>query len=245
MTRNDFIKFISDDLTASGSIPVSLNDHEISRIIDKELNWLYQEWNQSSEQSWTIINPAAFRTEEFKAARSIQLPKCVLCIKEFREINDGGRLFGISDPLLSIDRITAADMYLSPWSSSDTVMYRTVQFSYWDLLRSYTLTDISYTFNPNTHRIVVTGRTPIKPVIIKAFVRIPEENMFEDPLVQRWIIAKCKISMARILGTFTVNLIGGVTVNANMWKEEGQDELTDLKEKIKGDNAPCWFLTTN
>ncbi len=245
MLKNDFIKFISDDLTASGAIPVSLNDNEISRIIDKELNWLYQEWNQSFEETWCVINQHMFQTPEFKAARSIQLPSCVLGIKEFREINDGGRLFGIADPLLSIDRITAADMYLSPWSSSDTVMYRTIQFSYWDLLRGYTLTNISYSFNPNTHKIVVTGRTPVRPVLIRAFTKIPEENMYDDPLVQRWIIAKCKISMARILGTFTVNLIGGVTVNADMWKTEGNEEIAELKDKIKSDNVPSWFLTCN
>ena len=243
MTKQDFIKFISDDLTASGSIPVSLNYNEISRIIDKELNWLYQEWNQSFEETWAIMSPHMFKTEEFKAARSIQLPKCVLGIKEFREINDGGRLFGIADPLLSIDRITAADMYLSPWSASDTVLHRTVQFSYWDLLRGYSLTNISYSFNPNTHKIIVSGRTPSRPVLIRAYTKIPAENMFEDSLVQRWIIAKCKISMARILGTFTVNLIGGVTVNASMWKDEGNEEIVELKEKIKGDNAPSWFLT--
>ena len=243
MLRKDFIQFISDDLTSSGSIPVSLNEKEISRIIDKELNWLWQEWNQAYEESWCVMHPAAFNTPEFKAARSIQLPKCVLGIKEFREINDGGRLFGINDPLLSIDRIQAADLYLSPWNSSDTVMNRTIQFSYWDLLRGYSLTHISFNFNPNTHKIVVTGRDPKRPVLIRAFTKIPEENMFDDPLVQRWIIAKCQINLARILGLFQTNLVGGVTINYDLFKSIGEAEITELKEKIKGDNANSWFIT--
>jgi hypothetical protein len=245
MLKKDFIKFISDDLTASGSIPVSLNDNEIERIIDKELAWLYQEWNQAFMETWCIMDPSAFNTIEFKNSRIVQLPKCVLGIKEFREINDGGRLFGLADPLLSIDRVAAADFYLSPWSASDTLVHRSIQYSYWDLLRSYTLTHVSYTFNPNTHQLVVTGRTPKRPVIIRAFTKIPEENMYEDALVQRWIIAKCKVSMASILGTFTVNLIGGISINADMWRSEGTEELSELKEKIKGDNACNWFMTVN
>lgn len=243
MLEKDFIQLVSDDITASGSIPVSLNENEIIRIAKKEAEWFYHEWNEAFEETWTIIHPNMFRTRDFLSARSIQLPECVLGIKEFREINDGGRLFGIADPAFSLDRVVAADMYLSPWSSSDTVTYRTIQYSYWDLLRSYILTDISFDFNPNTHKLKVTGRTPDRAVLIRAYTKIPLENLYNDPLFQRWVIAKCKISMGRILGTFTVNLIGGVTVNADMWKSEGQDELTDLKDKIKSDNVPCWFLT--
>ena len=48
-----------------------------------------------------------------------------------------------------------------------------------------------------------------------------------------------------ILGTFTLNLIGGVTVNADMWKSEGQEELSELKEKMKSDNACDWFISFN
>ena len=51
--------------------------------------------------------------------------------------------------------------------------------------------------------------------------------------------------MGRILGTFTLNLIGGVTVNADMWKSEGQEELTELKGKMKSDNACDWFISFN
>lgn len=244
MLEKDFISLVADDLTASGSIPVSLNEKEIIRIAKKEAEWIYHEWNEAFEETWTIVRPHLFALNDFKSNRTIQLPSCVLGIKEFREINDGGRLFGIADPMFSIDRVMAADMYMSPWSSSDTITYRTIQFSYWDLLRSYTLTDISFEFNPNTHKLKITGRTPNKPVLIRAYTKIPIENLYDDPLFQRWVIAKCKISMGRILGTFTVNLVGGVSVNADMWKSEGQEELTELKEKMKTDNAPSWFLTS-
>ena len=78
----DFIKLVLDDVTVSGSIPISLSEAEIERLINKELPWLYQEWNQAFQETWTIMSPAAFKTPEFKAARAIQLPPCVLGIKE-------------------------------------------------------------------------------------------------------------------------------------------------------------------
>ena len=120
MTRQEFVQFISDDLTASGSIPVNLNTKEIERIIDAEKEWVFREWRDSFEEKWTVLPPQTFNTPEFKASRTIQLPDCVLAIKEFREIKDGGRLFGISDPEFSMDRVMAADLWLSPFSS-DTI----------------------------------------------------------------------------------------------------------------------------
>ena len=38
MTKDELIKLIQDDLTASGSIELELNEKEISRIIDVEKN---------------------------------------------------------------------------------------------------------------------------------------------------------------------------------------------------------------
>lgn len=244
MTRDEFIQFISDDLTASGSIPVSLNTKEIERIIDAEKEWVFREWRDSFEEKWTVLPPQTFKTQEFKASRTIQLPDCVLAIKEFREIKDGGRLFGISDPEFSMDRVMAADLWLSPFSS-DTITYRTIQWSFWDLTKSFQLNEIQYKFNVNTHRLNVLGRTPDSGVLIRCLCKIEDSRLFEDPIFRRWVIAKCKISMARILGTFTLNLIGGITVNADMWKSEGQEELTELKEKMKSDNACDWFISFN
>ena len=40
MKKQDLIKLINDDITASGAIPVKLPEKEISRIIDLETRYL-------------------------------------------------------------------------------------------------------------------------------------------------------------------------------------------------------------
>ena len=75
--------------------------------------------------------------------------------------------------------------------------------------------------------------------------RIPTEDFYEDPLVIKWMIAKAKMSLARILGTFNYNLLGNVTINYDMWRSEGAEELAELKEKISTDNTPDWFMLFN
>ena len=73
-------------------------------------------------------------------------------------------------------------------------------------------------------------------------VSIPDENSYDDPLVLKWMIAQGKRSLARILGAFNYQLLGNVTINFEQYRTEGNEELAELKEKIKTDDVPDWFI---
>lgn len=241
MTKQELIKLISDDLTASGNINLDLDEKEISRIIDVEKKMAYRDWRDAVELKYAVMSPYAFRTEEFRKSRTIQLPDCVMGIDEFREMKDGSRLFGINDPDLSIQRVMGSDLWLSPFSS-DVITTRTISYSWFDLARSFTLIDIQFRFNINTHRINVIGHDPIAPVVIRAYIAIDDADLFEDYYFQRWCIAKCKCQMHRILKTFEYNVIGGVNITS-MYGEQGTQELTDIKEYQKGQDPPDYFIS--
>ena len=241
MTKQELIKLISDDLTASGNINLDLDEKEISRIIDVEKKMAYRDWRDAVELKYAVMSPYAFRTEEFRKSRTIQLPDCVMGIDEFREMKDGSRLFGINDPDLSIQRVMGSDLWLSPFSS-DVITTRTISYSWFDLARSFTLIDIQFRFNINTHRINVIGNDPIAPVVIRAYIAIDDADLFEDYYFQRWCIAKCKCQMHRILKTFEYNVIGGVNITS-MYGEQGTQELNDIKEYQKGQDPPDYFIS--
>ena len=241
MTKQELIKLISDDLTASGNINLDLDEKEISRIIDVEKKMAYRDWRDAVELKYAVMSPYAFRTEEFRKSRTIQLPDCVMGIDEFREMKDGRRLFGINDPDLSIQRVMGSDLWLSPFSS-DVITTRTISYSWFDLARSFTLIDIQFRFNINTHRINVIGHDPIAPVVIRAYIAIDDADLFEDYYFQRWCIAKCKCQMHRILKTFEYNVIGGVNITS-MYGEQGTQELNDIKEYQKGQDPPDYFIS--
>ena len=240
MTKQELIKLIVDDLTVSGSLKLSLNEDEISRIIDVEKNMAYRDWRDAVELKMAVMSPAAFRTEEFKKSRTIQMPDCVWGIHELREIKDGNRLFGINSPDLNMDRIMASDLWLSPMSS-DTILTRTVSYSWFDLSRSFICLQINFKFNINTHRIMIFGRDPIAPVLIRAYVGIDEADLFEDYYFQRWCIAKSKQQIHRVLKTFEYTTIGGVNITS-MYGEQGDKEIQEIKEYIKGQDQADWFL---
>ena len=244
MTKQELIDEVKGEITASCSLPFSPPDKEIERIIDLESKWLYREYRDSWYTRWYILDKAYYTTPEWIATRTFQLPECVVGIKVVYELTSGSRVFGIHDPDLQFDRLMAADLYLSPLSS-DQITYRTIQWSFWDLSRAFNLRDIQTSFNMNTHRLAIIGRDPVQSLYITTLDTIPKEEFYDDPIVIKWMIAKGKMSLARILGTFSYNLLGNVTINYDMWAAEGKEELQELKDKIASDSVPDWFHMFN
>lgn len=249
MTKNELIQYIKDEITAYGSLPFSPPDKEIERIIDNESRWLYREYRDAIQTANYIIPYENFKTMEFKNTRTIQLPPCVLSVERFMEVKGGsvgvgGMGGGFYDPDMRFDRLMASDLYLSP-ISSDMITARTIQWSFWDLAKSFILTDISHDFNINTKRVVVKGRTPSTHVYVAAQAMIPEHELYEDPVALKWFVAKAKISLAKIMSLVSAPLIGGATLNVNLYAEEGKAELEELKLYIKENNPPDFMLMIN
>lgn len=241
MTRADLIEEIKGELTASCALPYSPPTKEIERIIDKEMRWLYREYRELLFDRIYVLSSRYFKTKAFADSRTFQMNPCTEGIKQVIEMTDGSRVFGINDPDMSFDRLMASDLYLTPLSS-DQITYRTIQWSFWDLARGFNLRDINHDFNPNTHRLAITGRTPEESLFVLAMDHIPLEDAYNDTVVIEWMIAKGKLSLARILGAFNYNLLGNVTINFEQFRTEGQEELERLREKIKGDDVPDWFM---
>jgi len=241
MTKQEFINIVNAELTASCNIPFSVPTQELERIIRIESEWLYREYRDAVQDGWYILDKIYFKTEEWKKTRTFQLPECVMAVKYVYELGSGQRVFGIHDPDLTFDRLMAADLYLTPLSS-DQITYRTIQWSFWDLARQYNLRDIQHHFSINTKRLIITGRDPVESLFIATLNKIPEENLYEDPVFLKWVIAKAKIQLSRILGTFNYTLLGGIQINYSDIREQGREELAELKEKIKTDSPPDWFM---
>jgi len=241
MNKQELIEAVNGEITASCAIPFSLPTKEIDRLIDLEAKWMFREYRDSVQDAWYILDKRYYGTTEWKNTRTYQLPDCVMAIKWIFEMTSGQRVFGINDPDMSFDRLMAADLYLTPLSS-DQITYRTIQWSFWDLAKQFNLKDINHNFNLNTKRLIITGRDPVEHLWISTLNQIPVEDLYEDPVFLKWIIARGKMQLARILGTFNYTLIGGVQINYGDIRAEGQAELEELKTKIKDDSPADWFM---
>lgn len=231
---------VTGEITASGSLPYSIPEREANRIIDQALNWFYVNYGPAVETQYYVIGKDWFKQPEFKKTRSVLLPDCVVTVFEVKEITGGGRL-GTVDRDFADNRLIASELFLSPFQSDDLVL-RTAQYSYWDLTKAFILERIGFDYNRNTHRLKIVGRDPKRNVFLQTYAKIEESKLYDDWFFQRYIIAQAKISLGRILGTFKFNLPGGIEVDASGIKDEGNEELKEIKQRIDDENSPDWFF---
>jgi hypothetical protein len=239
MTRGELIEMVNNEITGSCSLPYSVPEREMNRVIDQALNWFYVNYGPAVETQYYVITKDWFQTPEFRSTRSILMPDCVISVFEIREIQGAGRM-GTIDADFYDNRLLAAELFLSPFASDDLVL-RAAQYSYWDLTQAFILERVSFDFNRNTKRLKIIGRNPKRNCSVQTYAKIEENKLYDDWFFQRWVTAQAKISLGRILGFFTFNLPGGVQVNADTIKEEGKEELEEIKQRIDDENSPDWF----
>lgn len=240
MTRQEFIQIIKDELTSACALPYSIPEKEFNRIIDQALRWAYIDYQYAAETHYFIIKKDVWFSEDFRKTRAVQLPDCVISVYEVKEIKGTSRVsaFGAD---FSSEKMIAQEIYLSPFNADDMVL-RTAYESYWDLSKAFFLERIAYDFNHNTKRLIILGRDPKLDVFLQAYIKIPEDKLFEDWTFQRYCTAQAKISLGRILTMFQYNLPGGISINGDAIKDEGKEELEKLLEKIDNENPPDWMF---
>jgi hypothetical protein len=240
MVKDQLIELIQDEITASGAISTSIGLKEIDRIINDAARWFYQNYRYAVETVYYILPLKTFDAVWKSNRRQIVLPDCVVSVMDLMEIR-AGNFFGMVDRDITENRLIAAELYLAPFGSDDLV-YRTAQYAYYDLTRAYFLERIQYDYNQNTHHLTILGRNPKYDVSCRVMTKIPENNLYDDPLFIDYVKGKAMVSMARVYTFISFNLPGGAQINASMFESQGQQMIDKVLERIDGENTPDYFL---
>jgi hypothetical protein len=241
MTKDELVKFVNNEITMSGALNIPIPESEIIRIIDNETNQIYDLNRDAVLEKYTIVPHGLFYTEEFRKTRTLQFPKCVKSVGKVEELKARSMMWGINDPDISFTRAFQADLWMSPMSG-DTVAYRTIQWSMWNQMKQFNLVDIQHSWNRTNHTLFFKGHDPQSNVFIEIFEKVPEEDLWEDPWVRKFICAKCKKQVAKMLGLVTYTLLGGATINASVFSEDADNDIQQCTEYWDKINQPDWFI---
>lgn len=243
MTLTELIEDVNSELSIACAIPIKLPEERVRKIITNAKDWAFDNYQYAVEEKILIVPAGLMTTAEFKQTRSIKLPHEVVSVYDFREMTGAG-IIGPNQGDFSQNRMLAADIYLNPFGS-DNLMYRTIMFSMYDLAKTYMLETISFAYNKNSKKLLVKGRTSVRDAALHVYAKLADADLYDDELFRRYVKAKAKINLGRMLGTFNFNLIGGIQINFAEIKQEGMDEMAEVKEQISGEDTADYFAFYN
>ena len=266
------IKLVNDELTIACQIPFTVPKKEINNIIQRAKKYFYKIYEDSVEQMYIALPAGALQVPAFKQGVPygsgqdkqvitnkanidnprgiVKMPSRVYSVNDVFEIGgfsgeDGGfgsMSFNADDVDFSIDKFIYDDVY-GAGIGSENLMYYVVNSLFMDNARQVLLPQISYTFNRLTKKFRFQGELPKNAVIFEIFSTIPDCALFEDEAFQRYVTGQAKIQLSRILGTFSFNLPGNITINYDLVQSEGREEVDRIVEEIKGDEGVDYFFT--
>lgn len=261
------IKEINDDLTIGCQLPFTVPKRELSRIIDRAKNYFYKIYEDSVEEMYIALPASAWSKPSFKkgildesdvlskanmeSTRGIvSMPPTVYSVNNVFEWNgfageDGGyssKSFAAGDADFTIGKFIYSDTYGAGLGSENLMAY-VINSAFMDATRQILLPQISYSYNRLTKKFRFQGELPKHACIFQVYNTISDCALFKDEAFIRYCIAKAKMQLARILGTFQFNLPGNITINYDMIASEGKEEMDAIIEEIKGDEGVDYFYT--
>ena len=245
MTQDEFIATVQQELSVACALPFTVPVPEIQRIIKYSADWFYKKYEDAVEERYYFISSKAFTTDQFKKDRTVTMPDCVFSIWSLKKLKeDFGRSMsfdGTAD--FGIERLFLSDS-VSIGQGTENMMYYVLNLYWLDVASHVINHTISYNYNRNSHRLFIGGQTPDRDCVASCYVKIPLEHLMKDEIFYRYVVAKCKIQLSRILGTFNFNLPGNIQINYDLIRSEGTDEVAKIEDEIKADEGMDFFMTS-
>ena len=128
--------------------------------------------------------------------------------------------------------------------SADNTMYYICTEAFLDISRQIFQNMISFRYNRLTNNLRFLGELPKSDVILDVLVRVPDCDLYNDDLFRRYVIADCKVQLSRILGAFSYQLPGNISVNVEAIANEGSTEKEQILQELK-DMSGAWYIMTS
>ena len=238
MTREAFIKHVTDELTEGGVIPASPSITRINQIIDKSLAYFYDHDDDSHEYQYLVVSPSAFNTDLFRLKRQIAFPKSVHAVMRFRQTRQNS-FMGNSYLMGGDFRGTNYNLRMAINGDSEAYLTAIASSYFYQQIEKFCISDVQYDYSSISNMLTVIGVDPKASCVAHVSVKVPDEAMFEHELFFRYVCGQCKVSIASIFGFTDQKLIAGYKIDHASIKNEGKelvkDVLQELQDKRTGD----------
>lgn len=269
---NDFIESIQNEMSVQGAIPFTIPAEAIAQLTKNAKTMFYKSYEDASEELFIAIPESEIRKKSFQRGihtmdgpgdnkvtdkkehtrGTYTLPEGVISVVGVYSLGGWSGEAGWNTGLLgknsgdvSLHRMVYQSVYDRTMAvSADNTMYYICTEAFLDISRQIFQNMISFRYNRLTNNLRFLGELPKSDVILDVLVRVPDCDLYNDDLFRRYVIADCKVQLSRILGAFSYQLPGNISVNVEAIANEGSTEKEQILQELK-DMSGAWYIMTS
>ena len=244
-TIEEMVDLIQTELTIGCALPKTLQDISIRQVIEnRALPWFYRWYQFAVQKMYFLIKKEAFFTDEFTKYRYVEVPCEIQSVSYLYEVRSQSLFqLGINTPNLSVNLGVTNQPYLSSYVTTigELGLYKTVLDNMSDMLNQMNKYTLKHHFNQLNHRLHIL--TNVKhDVVIEAYANIPRENLFKDDLFYKYCVGYAKIMLGNMVGRYDFQLPGSVKINSADLVSQGQAEVKEVEDEVKGQSNSSFFF---
>lgn len=266
---NDFVESIQNEMSVNGAIPFTIPAESIAQLTKNAKTMFYKSYDDAHEEMFIAIPESEILKKSFSGGvkhmkgegdknvlkdrrGTYTLPEGVISVVGVYSLkgwsgeagwNTG--MLGKNSGDISLQRMVYQSVYDRNLAvSADNTMYYICTEAFLDQSRQIFQNMISFNYNRLTNNLRFLGELPKSDVILDVLVRIPDCDLYNDDLFRRYVIADCKIQLSRIMGVFSYQLPGNISVNVEAIANEGSNEKEQILQELKDMSAPWYIMTT-
>ena len=239
---NDFVESIQNEMSVNGSIPFTIPAESIAQLTKNAKTMFYKMYEDATEEMFIAIPESEIRKHSSEGVISVVGVYSLGGWSGEAGWNTG--LLGKNSGDVSLHRMVYQSVYDRTMAvSADNTMYYICTEAFLDVSRQIFQNMISFKYNRLTNNLRFLGELPKSDVILDVLVRVPDCDLYNDDLFRRYVIAECKVQLSRILGAFTYQLPGNVSINVEAIANEGSTEKEQILQELK-DMSGAWYILT-
>lgn len=265
---NDFVESVQNEMSVNGAIPFTIPAESIAQLTKNAKTLFFKSYEDATEEMYIAIPQSEIRKKSFSKGiehmneegdkhvlkdrrGTYRLPEGVVSVVGVYSIDGWSGEAGWNTGLLgknsgdvSLQRMVYQSVYDRTMAvSADNTMYYICTESFLDVSRQLFQNMIGFHYNRLTNDFRFSGELPKGDVILDVLVRVPDCDLYNDDLFRRYVIADCKIQLSRILGSFSYQMPGNVSVNVEAIANEGNTEKEAILQELK-DMSGAWYIMT-
>lgn len=100
-------------------------------------------------------------------------------------------------------------------------------------------TSVPFSYNNATKHLMIfkTFNSDFKSLMLKCDCNVDIQVLYEDDLFIKYVYARCKQELRRMVGSHTIQLPGDVTLNVDELCYRCDDEVQEVQETLKGSSG--------
>lgn len=243
MTRLEFIDLIKNKVTLNCKLPDLLGADNIELIIESDAKpYFYRTYVDAKRKTYYYVDLQSMKRNLNTSTKIIQLPQEIedlswIYLVNYNDMKNLGYMFANHNLGLAFTSSPyVANLSITEWATSLAVMQ-----SVGDALGHFSKNTVEHYFDPNTKMLELLTSVHYN-LVLKAWARIPEEYLFEDPYFIKYVTGVAMKEYGRLLGFTDTTLAGNTKLNGENFRTDGETLITEVKEYITALNKVGYFI---